>query len=356
MVRGQKNFGPTTATRRARCGICEACQQTDCGKCSCCRDMVKFGESGRTKKSCVSRKCPNMAVQLADDDDELVDADIPDLEVDNLNGVAFDRRTVNHHTSKNIEWVGPVLKIANGLTFYSAAMVNGERIFSGCHVTIEPEDARLPMYVAKVVSLWKEGKRFDKCMHVRWFCRATDTVLGETCGDPTELFLIEYCKDLHLSAVVKTVNVKYKPLDPVKWKSECGRVFDDPDQSADVDHHSDTTFWYRYLYRHQTGRFEEPPPIECPDFVVADNIKGGCYTCDRLAYVRQREVPKLGPKLEKGGYSFVIWHDMEIHVGDALFLEPDVYVERVKSKGEMNNSDIIGKEGNVVDGDYNEEV
>ena len=47
---------------------------------------------------------------------------------------------------------------------------------------------------------------------------------------------------------------------------------------------------------------------------------------------------------------------MEIHVGDALFLEPDVYVERVKSKGEMNNSDIIGKEGNVVDGDYNEEV
>ena len=62
-----------------------------------------------------------MAVQLADDDDELVDADIPDLEVDNLNGVAFDRRTVNHHTSKNIEWVGPVLKIANGLTFYSAA-------------------------------------------------------------------------------------------------------------------------------------------------------------------------------------------------------------------------------------------
>ena len=95
----QQHQGP----RRHKCGVCEACQQTDCGKCSACRDMVKFGGTGRrsvvgfcfsfqlsflrraiffffyiacvstsafhSKQSCVLRKCPNMAVQVAEDDD-----------------------------------------------------------------------------------------------------------------------------------------------------------------------------------------------------------------------------------------------------------------------------------------------
>ena len=32
---------------------------------------MKFGGSGRSKQSCVLRKYPNRAVQVADDDDEL---------------------------------------------------------------------------------------------------------------------------------------------------------------------------------------------------------------------------------------------------------------------------------------------
>ncbi len=88
-------------------------------------------------------------------------------------------------------------------------------------------------------------------------------VLGETCDDPRELVLIEDCEDLLLSAVVNVVNVKYKPMDPIKWKAEGGS--DDPSLFQSEEDHSDTMFWYRHLYHGRTGRFEDPP--ECPDVV-----------------------------------------------------------------------------------------
>ena len=45
-----------SAPRRRRCGVCETCQQPDCGQCSHCKDMVKFGGSGRSKQACVHRR------------------------------------------------------------------------------------------------------------------------------------------------------------------------------------------------------------------------------------------------------------------------------------------------------------
>lgn len=35
--------------------------------------MVKFGGSGRSKQACVHRRCPNMAVQVAEDCDDDLD-------------------------------------------------------------------------------------------------------------------------------------------------------------------------------------------------------------------------------------------------------------------------------------------
>ena len=55
----------------------QACQSPDCGKCAACRDMVKFGGTGRAKQACHQRRCPNMAVKEAEDDD-LLDEDNDD--------------------------------------------------------------------------------------------------------------------------------------------------------------------------------------------------------------------------------------------------------------------------------------
>ncbi|CAG5136102.1 unnamed protein product [Candidula unifasciata] len=43
--------------RRTRCKKCEACTRTECGECTFCRDMKKFGGPGRMKQTCFSRQC-----------------------------------------------------------------------------------------------------------------------------------------------------------------------------------------------------------------------------------------------------------------------------------------------------------
>uniref|UniRef100_A0A3B4D8U3 [histone H3]-dimethyl-L-lysine(36) demethylase n=2 Tax=Pygocentrus nattereri TaxID=42514 RepID=A0A3B4D8U3_PYGNA len=43
--------------RRVRCKRCVACLRAECGDCTYCRDMRKFGGPGRLKKTCILRQC-----------------------------------------------------------------------------------------------------------------------------------------------------------------------------------------------------------------------------------------------------------------------------------------------------------
>ena len=45
--------------KQQHCGMCDGCQTQDCGKCSHCRDMIKFGGPGRKKQACILRRCTN---------------------------------------------------------------------------------------------------------------------------------------------------------------------------------------------------------------------------------------------------------------------------------------------------------
>jgi DNA (cytosine-5)-methyltransferase 1 len=53
---GQIDDKGTEGQRKKRCGVCETCQQPDCGKCVTCKDMVKFGGTGRQKQACIHRR------------------------------------------------------------------------------------------------------------------------------------------------------------------------------------------------------------------------------------------------------------------------------------------------------------
>jgi hypothetical protein len=52
--------------RQTRCGVCETCQQPDCGECKACGDMKKFGGTGRAKQCCVNRRYgPEISVKCS---------------------------------------------------------------------------------------------------------------------------------------------------------------------------------------------------------------------------------------------------------------------------------------------------
>ena len=40
-----------------RCGQCEGCESQNCGQCTFCIDMPRFGGPGLKKKACIHRKC-----------------------------------------------------------------------------------------------------------------------------------------------------------------------------------------------------------------------------------------------------------------------------------------------------------
>ncbi|GMH68487.1 hypothetical protein TrRE_jg12733, partial [Triparma retinervis] len=55
----RRRGGGGGATRMVRCRECNACNSEDCGKCSACKDKVKFGGPGRLKQCCKRRICKN---------------------------------------------------------------------------------------------------------------------------------------------------------------------------------------------------------------------------------------------------------------------------------------------------------
>ncbi|XP_028265444.1 uncharacterized protein LOC114438363 [Parambassis ranga] len=66
-VQRKKENQPTASTkpsptkkRQVSCGQCDACVRKNCGSCSSCRDMRKFGGPSRLKQKCVFRRCMMM--------------------------------------------------------------------------------------------------------------------------------------------------------------------------------------------------------------------------------------------------------------------------------------------------------
>jgi hypothetical protein len=53
--------------KRQRCGVCVGCRAGNCGKCSCCLDMPRFGGTGGRRQPCKYRACSQLAVQVSSD-------------------------------------------------------------------------------------------------------------------------------------------------------------------------------------------------------------------------------------------------------------------------------------------------
>ena len=96
--------------------MCDACQAPDCGKCTNCKDMVKFGGTGRGKQACKLRRCPNMAVEdaeLSENEDEVEEEKEP-----------VKKKTVSARLSVNkVKWCGKPILESKGRQFYNRAVV-----------------------------------------------------------------------------------------------------------------------------------------------------------------------------------------------------------------------------------------
>ncbi|XP_031847018.1 DNA methyltransferase 1a isoform X2 [Nomia melanderi] len=313
----------TMGPKRQRCGMCENCQQPDCGLCNACKDMIKFGGSGRSKQACVKRRCPNMAIQEAEDSD-------PENEeqFENLVDEEESRKKVFKELKKDIVWMENQIAIDNQRTFYKSVMVGDEKIQLNDYVLVEPRNPSTPLHVAKVIYMW-ENKNGRKQFHANWFHRGNDTILGET-SDPIELFLSDDCDDVPFTSIRSKCTVIFKKI-PNNWADLGNTNLSFENEIKDVD---GKTFFYQQRYTHETARFEDPSPD--PECLRKENIHRFCPACARLRLLEQSSTPKVYEKIEEKSsreviYGLIKYKGEDYRVGTTVFLQPGTFKFKYKT-------------------------
>jgi len=312
-----ENEGKVSKARSKRCGMCDQCMRGDCGVCNHCKDMTKFGGSGKSKQACKERKCTNMAVK--EEDESGSEAEEPVAEKSPVKTPVKHKAKGKH---KDVEFTGEGVKKGRK-TYYEKAILDGDLSLTlGDTVLIQPTDPSTPLYVAILVNMSDGPDGYTA--HVQWYGRGTDTMLGEA-ADPTELFLLTDCEDQPLLSVWKKCNVEMKAEpDQEEWRS-CGGGEVPQEQDDDG-----LNFWCKLWYDPENARYEYPVALApCPE---GEESSAYCGMCTRKTEESKRWKPVLGEKTDDGDYSSLTWDRAPMKPGDSVYLEPGTAKLRIKAK------------------------
>ncbi|KAF5294330.1 hypothetical protein FQR65_LT10783 [Abscondita terminalis] len=301
--KGKDEKGP----RRKRCGVCEACQTPDCGKCSHCRDMLKFGGSGRSKQACLMRRCPNMAIQTADEESDSEDDSsvLPSVET---------KTPLSKRIIHDVKWVGEAAFEYNSRTYYNAAQVGDITVEPDECVMLNSEEPNQPLMIARVGYMWQEKN--VTMFHAHLFCRGSDTVLGET-SDPRELFVVDICENCPLGSIVRKADVERRDV-PNNWALN-GGLDKLPPQLED----NGQTFFYSKRYDSEFSRFV--------DYNEENDDDSLPYTpCDGCR--RRAQKKKINAVTFENGV--IYWYNEVYRIGSGVFLEPETFFKSHVKKEE----------------------
>uniref|UniRef100_A0A8D8QQ36 DNA (cytosine-5)-methyltransferase n=1 Tax=Cacopsylla melanoneura TaxID=428564 RepID=A0A8D8QQ36_9HEMI len=303
--------------RKKRCKVCENCQRPDCGTCTSCLDMIKFGGTGKSKQACVQRRCPNQAVQEADENsEEEEEEDLADVKVKLAKPVWKGNKSKN----EQIEWKGDG-ELCGGKRYYTDVIIGNVEVKVGDFVVVENGIPNSKLPVGKVCYMFEEVSTFHarKC-HILWFVRGCDTILGEVSNNH-EIFLTESCEDILLSAVadVCTVNHFTHSKD---WSMQGGM----PPPTAPFDSTDDLSFYYKLAYDEVHARFTDIPD----GFNTTEPEVRYCHSCDRgedeeaLGTPNMRNPKDIDDK-KVDFYSCVSYEGEVYKEKNCVFVNPDCF-------------------------------
>ncbi|XP_047533015.1 DNA (cytosine-5)-methyltransferase 1-like [Vanessa atalanta] len=330
--------------RRKRCGVCEACQLPDCGECNACRAMLKFGGHGRTKKACIRRLCPNMAVQQAEDseieDEEEYQHAAEKRQLDKIDDTVPVKLTGANN--KKLKWIGEPIKADATKVYYESVEIDGAELKIGDFVMVETSQPNIPALVSRVTYMWKEIiNPKSGYFHAEVFIRSSDTVLGEV-GDPREVFLgNRCCHGAPLSSILRKAHVEKREA-PKDWFKLGGK-----EVVEDYFEDDGKTYFYQKYYERFTARFEDLPlDPECPNELRKHRF---CPSCERKTKRDAKDIPKVSgklsekssvvPEMNRSEWTSVRWRDHDYKKGCAVFLKPGTF----KFKHTNNNNNSNGK-------------
>ena len=129
-----------------------------------------------------------------------------EVSVQSEGDVAPSRGRLRNH--KRVEFAGKPLRVDDSQRrkYYDSATVNDVEYQIGDCVMVQPDNKGSASYIGRIVYLLEE--RHEKMAHVQYFCRGSDTVLGEV-SDKKELFALDDCEDVQLFELMR--KVQYPP-------------------------------------------------------------------------------------------------------------------------------------------------
>jgi len=317
IFKGQIDSKGSEGTRRKRCGICEVCQQPDCGKCKCCRDMKKFGGSGRSKQCCILRRCPNMILKEAEDDDN--DEDIAE-EPAPLASLPRHKIGQSKIIKTKVKWLSDPVYEESGRSYYSSVSINGEQMYVGDFVMVCPDNPNAPLFICRIAYMWQDSNG-KQMFHSQWLYRASETVLGET-GDAAEVFFSDECDDNPLGSVMSRCKVEIKePKIESFYEGVLKELVPDAETEDDENH----TFFIQKWYDVEDARFVDIPHVfkeKAVDVIF-------CPCCQR----KDEELKALAPIVkdslqeadDKLTYSSVVYKREEYKSGDFIYCFPEAF-------------------------------
>lgn len=307
--------------RKRRCGVCEACQMPDCGKCKACSDMIKLGGSGKLKQCCEQRRCLSKVFQEAeedDGDDEQLD-DAMDRKAAVSEPLTPTKKATKRRGGCEVRWTDRPLASRGKKSYYKRAFVNGRELNWGDFVLVTPKDPSTPPYVARVVYLF-ESSTGEMMFHAHWFHRGSDTVLGET-SDPREVFLVYECENQSLSTVADICSVVYRQT-PKDWYERGGLHGLEDGCSGDEGH----SFFYQKAYHSDSARFVDPPELSP---IKDGDVEHLCLSCQWAEAKKERDRVQVGDLIEtqqgKKLYGRASFLGKSFGIGECVYLDPSSY-------------------------------
>jgi len=340
--------------RKKRCGVCEVCQQPDCGNCRNCKDMVKFGGTGKSKQCCQNRRCPNLAVAEAEENEngEGTEDEGEGQEDGKLGSPKMSRRPQANekiHKTK-LRWPEEAYMEKKKKSYHKSVIINEEQFDVGDYVKVCPENPSDPLYICRIAYMWEDlnGK---KMFHAQWCYRSSETVLGET-GDPTEIFLCDDCDITPLGSIMAKCKVNQREFTEA-WKMAGASEDIDCEKTEDT---SDTLHLQKW-YDIEEGTFLDIPKEFHINSYDEDRFCACCRReTDRQMFLTPRGFDQIcddddddqsaGDKAQVR-YKKVLYKGEEFSVGDCVYVHPDAYkykkkakeIAKVKPRGSMSSID-----------------
>eukprot|EP00795_Rhopilema_esculentum_P006330 gene6330-11763_t len=308
-IESKGNEGP----RKKRCGVCDVCQQPDCGECKCCKDMKKFGGSGKSKQCCINRRCPYMEVKNADEEDEELDnPTVPVL------GSPKHKNVKSKTIQTKVKWIGNPVETINDNTYYSAVSINGETVNVGDFVKVCSDDESAPLFICRVAYMWQD-QRGQRVFHSH---RATETVLGET-GDVAEVFFSDECDDNPLGSILSRCDVEIRKLSSEWFLQGAAEELIPEAETEDDESHS---------YDCDKGKFTDIPDV----FTSKQPTYQSCPCCTRKNTALKEKTPELTNVIEQADdktvYKSVLFKNEEYLPGNFVFCMPEAFTFKVQQK------------------------